>query len=85
MSIFRKILDYLCPLWEDVRGKISLGRVSFWVVLGFFLYRYFLYGEISYNIVTLLLGLLAYGGFKKYIHGRFELPLFLGPDETKEA
>lgn len=85
MSIFRKILDYLRPLWEDAQGKISLGRVSFWMVLGFFLYRYFLYGEVTYNIVMLLLGLLGYGGFKKYVHGKFGLPSFLNPDESKEA
>jgi len=64
-------LDYFRTLIEEQKGKLSLGRISFWAAFICAVRSFWISGDVSYPAVSLVLGLAAYGMGKKYIRSKY--------------
>jgi len=84
----KKITNYFRPLIEEEKGKLSLGRVSFWIAFCFAMRILYLTENVSTSIVSLLGLLLTYGFGKKYVKSKYYsngLDNSNGEDEANEA
>jgi hypothetical protein len=83
-----RLLNYFRPLIEEEKGKLSLGRVSFWIAFCFAIRILYVTENVSTSVVSLLGLLLTYGFGKKYIRSKYynnDLNISNGNDETYEA
>lgn len=81
-----KVTNYCRPLFEEQQGKLSLGRVAFLVAFVVAMRNLWVFGDLSYSVVSLLGTLLAYGGYKKYVKSKYyNEELDLEKDESHEA
>lgn len=70
-SLKLKVVGYLRPLIEDTKGKISLGRVAFWIVFGIAMRTLYLTGDLSANVIGLVSCLLAYSVGKLFVKNKY--------------
>lgn len=69
--MFKKIVNYFRPLVEDSKGKISMGRVAFWVAFTISMRALYLTNDLSSNVIGLITCLLAYSIGKVYIGTKY--------------
>jgi len=70
-SLKFKVVNYLRPLIEDAKGKVSLGRVAFWIVFGIAMRTLYTTGDLPANVIGLVSCLLAYSVGKKFIQNKY--------------
>jgi uncharacterized membrane protein len=66
-----KIINYLRPLIEDSNGKISMGRVAFWIAFGISMRQLYLTRDLPGNVIGLITCLLAYSIGKVFIGKKY--------------
>ena len=66
-----KFINYFRCLIEDSKGKVSMGRVAFWITFGISMRQLYLVGDLSGNVIGLITCLLAYSIGKVFIGTKY--------------
>jgi len=66
-----KLTNYFRCLIEDSKGKVSMGRVAFWITFVISMRQLYLTGDLSSNTIGLITCLLAYSIGKVFIGTKY--------------
>jgi len=69
--MLKKFVNYFRCLIEDSKGKVSMGRVAFWITFGISMKQLYLTGDLSANVIGLITCLLAYSIGKVFIGTKY--------------
>lgn len=69
--MLKNLINYFRCLIEDSKGKVSMGRVAFWITFIISMRQLYFAGDLSGNVIGLITCLLAYSLGKVFVGTKY--------------